>query len=276
MGHYRYKKYRQKNKIHFLRSRFFWFGILFLLLLSSLFYFFIFSSVFQISTVQISGSKRIPAESIKNYLNSRLGKNIFSFQSKSIFLVNLKSLEKESLKEFPAISSIFLKRKLPDKVVVQITEREAIGNWCFQEEYYLIDKEGIAFEKGKDDKKLIITPEFNAISVNLGESVVDKGIVQGIIDINRELRDSSKLDIAAFSLAGENHKLTVKIKDGWEIYFDPQKKLQDQLFNLTLVLKEKIPQERLGDLEYIDLRFGSKVYFKYKGQPESVNLENKD
>ncbi len=277
MEQYRRRRYGQKKKTYFLRSKFFWFGILFFLLFAGLFYFFVFSSFFQINEIKISGNKRVSNESVINYLNGKLEKNLFFFKTKSIFLVKLKLLEKEALKEFPVISDAFLKRKLPDEINLQITEREAMGNWCVQEECYLIDKEGIIFEKERNEQKLTIISEFSSQNISLGEPILNKEIIQGIVDINQGLREGScKLDIITFSLAEGNNKLTVKIKDNWEIYFDPQKFLQDQLFNLGLVLKEKIPQEKLGDLEYIDLRFGNKVYFKYKDQPESVNFENKD
>lgn len=277
MERYRRKRYGQKSKAHFLRSKFFWFGILFSLLFAGLFYFFIFSPFFQIDRIKISGNKRIPNESIINYLNGKLEKNIFFLKTKSIFLVRPKLLRKEVLKEFPAASEAFLKRRFPSEINVQVTEREAVGNWRSQEECYLIDKEGILFEKGEEEQKLTIISESPFQNINLGEPIIDGEIIQGIIDINQELRGGScKLDITAFSLADGASKLTVRIENNWEIYFNPQKSLQDQLFNLGLVLKEKIPQERLGDLEYVDLRFGNKVYFKYKDQPESIDFENKD
>ena len=48
----------------------------------------------------------------------------------------------------------------------------------------------------------------------------------------------------------------------FKVIFSLDNNVEDQILNLDLVLKEKISQEDLVGLEYIDLRFGNKVYFK--------------
>jgi len=48
--------------------------------------------------------------------------------------------------------------------------------------------------------------------------------------------------------------------EGWKIYFEPKVGLREQVNNLFLVLREKFSDRT--KLEYIDLRFGNRVFYK--------------
>jgi len=45
---------------------------------------------------------------------------------------------------------------------------------------------------------------------------------------------------------------------------------EDLIKNLTLVLESERLKGREAEVEYIDLRFGNKVYFKFKGMSETL------
>lgn len=62
-------------------------------------------------------------------------------------------------------------------------------------------------------------------------------------------------------------ELTAVTKEGWKIYFGHQffednRGLNNLINRLLIVIKEKISKARLRTLEYIDLRFGERVYYK--------------
>jgi len=264
---YQHQKYRVKRRKSIFRNRFFWEGLLVLIFLGALFYFFFLSSVFQINEIKVSGNKRVSTESIQNVIGGQISEKIIFFQSESIFLVDFPKIKKVLLAEFPNIYEIYLKRKFPDIILVQIDEREAVANWCRGEDCFYLDKEGIIFERGKDEGKLIIRSETSEGELILGSEAVEKKIVDAVLEIQKELKEDLGLAVNEFILPQEKHKLTVKMPEGWEIYFDTQREVSDQLFNLDLALKEKIPPEKRGNLEYVDLRFGNKVFFRYRLEP---------
>ncbi len=61
----------------------------------------------------------------------------------------------------------------------------------------------------------------------------------------------------------EDNFFQLLTKEGWRILIDDKNEPQITYENLSLALKEKIKDKR-KNLDYIDLRFGNKVYFKYK------------
>jgi len=60
--------------------------------------------------------------------------------------------------------------------------------------------------------------------------------------------------------------LDVKTSEGWEIYFNLKKDINWQLTELDFLLKERIPPDKKGNVEYIDLRF-ERIYIF----PETYN-----
>jgi len=49
--------------------------------------------------------------------------------------------------------------------------------------------------------------------------------------------------------------------EGWEILFNPQAEIDDQVRYLDIVLREKVKTDR-PKLQYVDVRFENRIYFK--------------
>jgi len=241
-------------------NRFFWLTLLVLIIIGGVFYFIAFSSTFQIKEIKISGNQKISSENIKILIEEKLNKKILLFDSKSIFLVNLNEINKIVLEKFLQLSQVNLERKFPNKIIVKIEERKPAAIFYSNENYFLIDKEGVIFEKISElsqqilkIKNLTITTE-----LKLGDKAIEKNKLSQILEIESKLREDLKIPLAELSIASEE-RINAKTSEGWEIYLNPKNNIDWQLIKLSLILKEKIPQEKRKNLEYIDLRF-EKVY----------------
>jgi len=258
------KPHKIRKKTPFFKKRFFWIFILVLIFFFGSAYLVSFAPFFNIKEIQISGNRKVSADDIKQLVNEKIVRNFGKFSSKSIFLSNLKEAKASILNKFPQIEEISLKRKFPGSIVVEAKERIAVANFCPDSECFLIDKNGVVFEKID-----IIFSEFPKIKnvegrniFSLGEKVIDENILKSILDIKNGLTEKSKIIIEEFNMLSLQ-RLNVKTKENWEIYFNLNEDLKWQTDKLILVLENEIPSEKRRDLEYIDLRF-SRVYFKYK------------
>lgn len=268
MKHRYIKTYRTKKKrspFRILKSKFFWLSLLFLGILSGLVYLFIFSSVFQIKDIQVSGTNKSPKGEIKD---------IISANAQNIFLTNFQGIINDILSRYPQIAKVNLKRKLPDKLLAQIEERKPVAIFFrpdlksglrffkgqLNNDYFLIDNQGIVFEKitNHDLNLPLIKSKAAIYRFDLGQEIVNKDYLEKILKINSGINHN--VQISEISLISEN-RLNVKTLAGWEIYFNPKQDLAWQIEELDIVLKEKIPFEKRENLEYIDLRF-DKVYIK--------------
>lgn len=260
MHKYKYKKsYNAKKKKSMLKSKLFWFAVFFFIVMGGTFYLFFLSSVFEIKEINISGNKKISTQEIRNIIEEKINEKKLLFISKNFFLTDFQGA-KQIIEEFPAAAGVILKRKFPNKVIVNVEERIPVGIWCQSDDNcYYIDEEGVIFEKTKYKRELVINSKKEII---FGQRIIEKESIKDILKIHNELK-GLKLNIQDFNILDQGEKLVADI-NGWEIYFNLLENASNQLFNLKLLLKEKIPLEQRDNLEYIDLRFGSRVFYRNK------------
>jgi len=257
----KYNRFKVRRKILILKNRFFGSVILFFIAFLIIFYLVYFYSFFQIKKIEISGNQKVSTEDIKNLIEINLPIKILFFNSKSIFLADLKKIEEEILNQFPQIGKVNFRRSFPEKLVFLVEERKPVAIFEKGEELFFIDNEGIIFEKvsGNDNWLIIRDPNFRR-EPKLGEVIVEKEKISQILKIQSGLKEL-KIEIVSTEIASQQ-RINVKTVEGWEIYFNPQNDVSQQVFNLGLILKEKISPEERRNLEYVDLRFGNQVYYK--------------
>lgn len=257
MKKYRYKKPRRiKKRKSIFRFRFFWLGLLFLIILGTVFYFVVFSSVFKIKEIQISGDVKIPVEEIKNIISEQINKNYFK---KNIFLVNLKEINRVLLERFPQIAKVGLERGFPDVLAVLVEEKRPVAIFLQGENYYFVDNEGVAFEKISriPPQMLKIKNSIWISDLELGKGVLSKEKLGQILKIETKLNDL-EIPLREVLIISEK-RLNVETSEYWKIYFNLEKDLDWQLTELDLLIKKRIPPDKRKNLEYIDLRF-EKIY----------------
>ncbi len=255
------KPYRFKKKRSILRNRFFWLFLLILIVFLTVFYLICFYSPFQIKEVEISGNQKVSTDNVRNSAEINLPKKILFFNSKSIFLINLKGIEENLLGNFPQINKVDFDRDFPSKLIILVEEREPVAILEKGEDNFFLDQEGIIFEKvSEKDSWLIIKNPGLDWDVKLGETVVEKEKLSQILEIQSELKEL-KIEISSAEIVNQQ-RANVRTLEGWEIYFNLKDNVSQQILNLNLVLKEKISPEERENLEYVDLRFGNQIYYK--------------
>ena len=277
---YKYKKpHRYKGKKSIFHYRFFWLGVLIPIIIGVIFYFLFLSETFQVKKIIVTGEKKVSTEDIMLFVGERLeNKILFFFQTRSIFSVNLDEIKKDILNDLLHLAEVKIDRKFPDTLNVMVVERFAAAIWCQtrqnsleenlggqEEQCFLIDNEGIIFERIEEDKTELLKIKNLTLNedLKLGERVVGKEKMGQIMKINSSLTNLN-LKIVEAALVTEK-RLDLKTEKGLEIYFNLERDLDWQIVRLKLVLEEilekKILPESGKNFQYIDLRF-EKVYCK--------------
>ena len=229
------KPHRVKKKKSILRSRLFWYSTLILTITGIIFYYLFFSKTFQIKEVVVVGEEVISENKIKEIV-----------PKENIFLIDISKIRTNILENFLPIANVDIKREFPDKLNIIITERVAVGIWCEQENCFLIDKDGVAFERA--------LPEINLIKIFSQKELLKKEKIEQILKIQQEL-NRKEIQLKWAKIVSEE-RLNVKTTENWEIYFNLMRDdFSKQIFNLGIIMREKISPERRKNLEYIDLRF---------------------
>lgn len=253
----KFNKYQSRKKIKIIYI----FPFIFLFLI--IFYLTCFSSFFQIKKIEISGNQKVLTEGIKKNIENNFSHKILLFDSKSIFLTDLKKIKDNVLSEYPNIEQVQIFKKIPDKLEILIKERTPVALFEKDGSYFLTDAKGIAFESARDNKSfLLIKKPSITREIKLGESLIDEKEISQILKIEPEFKNRNLEFKIEFAELVNEERLNIKTSDGFEIYFDLLGDISQQVLNLSLVLKEKISSEQRRNLEYIDLRFGNQIYYK--------------
>ena len=256
------RPHRYKRKKSIFRNRFFWLGILAFIIFGAVFYFLLFSKVFQVEKIIVTGEEKVSKEEIEFLVEKRLASKILFFKTKSIFLVNLKEIRKDILNSFPQIAEVEIRQGFFDAVNIVVIERSGAAVWCQEEDCFLLDNQGVIFEEVLETKPGLVLIKTKPGLGELGETIIEKEKLTQILEIKSKLAESLETFIKEVSLISDE-RLNVKTSEDWEIYFNLKGDLDWQITELSLVLEKQIPPEKRGELEYIDLRF-SRVYYKYK------------
>ena len=241
-------------------------SLAFFCLLAGSAYFLIWSPVLWIKEIEVR--PLASSMSVKEIVQENLDEKIWQvIPQKSFLLVPLEKIRKEILERFPEIKEVVISKKIPNLLIVEVSERQSIGIWCQTEstttepvirQCFCLDKEGIIFRESPLISGSFILNIFNFKKepAVLGEKVASPEMVDFILKTAQGLF----LKIDNFEIISPED-LRARTSDGWQIYFNPTYSANRQINALKTVLKEKI-KENANSLEYIDLRIDGRVYYK--------------
>jgi cell division septal protein FtsQ len=274
-------KYRQKHIKKHLKSRpktpfykraIFWWMLLFGAILCGAVYLFLFLPNLQISQISVSGANRVNNQAIEDLGWQYATKNFIKvgdwvIASKSIFLVNTDEIKNKVLNFDAVIENVVVEKKWPDKIDIKIKERDQVAVFCQQEHCFYIDANGIIFDElsTQPESGLIVrqNQDDGLADLSLGASVMSGKLMTSIYQIEKKLKDNFQINLTE-ALITTPTRLNIVTGEGWQIFFDINQDadISNQITKLDLLLKQEIDSQTRQTLEYIDLRFEGRAYYK--------------
>lgn len=237
-------------------------------------YFLFFSPLFIFKKVDIQiendfKEKELIKEQVTNYFNSAY---FFSLYKKNYFLFSENKL-KQNLSEFFFIKNIEAKKIFPNGLSIKIERIKPRFILNLPYETLYLDNDGIVLEKYlnsasntvkfQNDMPLISVNQDSEL--NIKDVVFSKDFLEFIDKFYSLFKNQQQnLNIESFEakdIRQSQGSLKVRIKNNGYLYLNTNSSPEYQLENFLTIYKEKIqPQNKV--FEYIDLRFGDKVYIK--------------
>jgi len=222
-----------------------------------------------IKNIEVSGNEVVDAGRIQKIANDMLQEKYFFFFPKSNRLIYPeKEIETKIKQEIGRIEELSLEVD-HDTLFIKIGERGAYALWCKDDvSCYFMDSEGLIFSEA---------PVFSSGVYRIYTGIISDGSPQG-----KQFLDSEKLSgiesIAEFlkTQGWDTEKIQVStLRDvvliqnkGPKIRIDITRPATETLKTLAALLASsefKKSASNIMMIDYIDLRFGSKVFFKSKG-----------
>ncbi len=155
------------------------------------------------------------------------------------------------------------KKYKPAELNISLGEKVSSLTYLTQDSCYNIDIQGLIVEKCNDlSAGFIQIRDESGKEANIGEQALSKEDVNYIIELNDQL-EGQGIDIRTFKLvSASSSDLRVITERGFEIYFNKNLSISQQLTTFNILVREEIGPENLDNVNYVDLRFGEKVFYR--------------
>jgi cell division septal protein FtsQ len=259
------KKLRRKRLLKKLVLVFF-----FLLFVFSCATAFFYAPYLRVKKISLEGNSSLSAEKILGEVSNYLqGKFFRIFPRDNILLLSKEAIVTNLLRKFPRIEEVSLLKNFPDGISVKIKERQQKAILCANESppargCFFIDENGYVFEEApyfSGDVYLKFFDERESPPGAPGFQIISEEQFKKLLEF-RDFLSRENIKISKIILKKEGI-YEADISEGWYILLNEQNEPKISYENLKISLDSKIQGNR-QKLEYIDLRFGNKVFYKFK------------
>jgi cell division septal protein FtsQ len=260
---------------------------------------------FSIQNVSVTGAQLISPQLVSDYVESILNNGSHQYLSRTnIFLYPKTVIERDVVANFPLIKSAQVSRSsiFSTTLDVSITERTPYALWCQAvDNCYVMDDSGFIFAPSTASSSIATSYAFtggvagiySALSTtstsSTGSLQPSSGQASSVQSVTSQANPIGQVFAAShlsglvalltllgqsgFSPSGasvENEQdFTIPLAQGYFLKASFGESPDQLVHNLQLVLSSDALRGKQAELEYIDLRFGNRVYYKFVGQPQS-------
>ena len=262
-------RHHNSNKKKTAKINWRWRLIAILILLAAVIYGFFASPLFVIKHIQIKGLGRLPENAISEKIWQQANQNKFwPFKQSNIFLFDKEEASSSLISSFN-FSKIEIEKKLFHTIVVLVEERPYAFIWQETGKSYYSDSKGYIIRdsevdpadltrfpiiENRSDKEMIVNDYLQ----------IDADYLSFIFALKGEVEKSPALAIDRFIIDQEFRTIKVQFKNGLLAYFNTKEDAAKQLDKLDAVVKTDKIKDNLGKVNYVDLRYGDKVFIGNK------------
>lgn len=224
------------------------------------------SSTFAIERVQVESQIALPAESLAKILTQQFQKTRWKFApQKNIFAFDAERFGAALSREF-ALADMYVKKNRPHALIVKVSEKPREIVWSTHGKYFVLDAHGKilgAITDAEAQGKMIIYAKTAAVPAN--DIPIVAPVILAFIANAFQHADLQALRPQFFIAENEDaSEIALKVGEGWRIFFDASQDLGVQMENFKMTLTRAVSAEARQKLDYIDVRFGRRVYYKLR------------
>lgn len=224
-------------------------------------YVFIYSDIFKVKTVEITGNDLIPTQEISATVNDHLGRwTFFLFPKNNLIILNKRGVETAIAKNFN-FQGVEISRGWQK---LEITVKEKVCYLILQtpSTYYYLGLDGSVLKQISPTEASKRASQLPVIKSDreptIGEKVLSDDRISYLLDLDKALSEH-KLKPQSYEIK-QGGEVDAVFPEGWRAMFDSQADISLSVENLSLVLSRKVTDRK--SLQYVDLQLVDKVYYK--------------
>ncbi|MGC9048834.1 MAG: cell division protein FtsQ/DivIB, partial [Patescibacteria group bacterium] len=209
----------------------------------------------------------ISEQEIYNLIKETMKEKFLFVFHRNTLLSLTKSKIKNKLLNDSRLKMIKLEKKWPAQLIVTFTENQpaAIISIRGDKDYYLSSTGQLIYPHSNILRHLDDPIIFDKTTLTWQNSLLAKTLKIALNLIQKEKPISDGIIFKTIEINTDQGIIGLKAisNEGWQAYFAPTEDINQQITNLEFILKNQLSDpEKRKDLEYIDLRFGNRVYYK--------------
>ena len=229
-------------------------------------------SFLQITKVEVSGATTLSTSTIADEVRQKLSGSYWRLFSKdNIFIYPKGQVAAALLSSMPTLESVEMHAKNFNTIEVIVGEREPKALWCGQlpntgAPCFLLDADGVAYRVAGDTFSQNYERYYGiAVGNDTPRQYLSPEDFRSLSALVDTIAQNQKQENMASVLVDANRDVHLEFLDGFTLLFSLTDAGGDVYERFVLALgSEPFKSHPVVDFEYLDLRFGDKLYYKLK------------
>jgi hypothetical protein len=228
--------------------------------------------VIRIHTVSVKGASAVNEGQIKEVaLRDLAGTYRYLIPKNNIFLYPAESIKNDLLGTFPALERVEIARSSFGSIEITVAERQTAALWCGASmtnpsPCFVLDKAGVAYAPAANFSGEVYIKYFGPVTGNDAKQYLTSGTFYELASFVEAVRVPAMSEKPrSVEVVGTDVNLV--FGSGFVLKFSLKDSGADVLDRFKLALgAAPFISRPLSDFEYLDLRFGDKVYYMAKSK----------
>lgn len=240
--------------------------ISFLIALGALVWIFFYSDIFKIKIIDVSQNINITAEDVRGTVEEQMQEyRHLILPQANLFIFNVDEFKKKAFEKYQLYGIDIQKNIFSQRVIIKLTEKDYNYIWREGNDFYYINSLGeIILTKTTGDNNLI-TIDNTTSSLRENKLIkINQKYLSYIKELDTVLRKNNhNLGDRQFIYDGAISGLKIQLINGPQLFFNIDRSIDEQLNKLDNLRRVEFRDgTKLNNLNYIDLRFGDKIFYR--------------
>ncbi|MCI0679880.1 hypothetical protein L0Y41_00885 [bacterium] len=246
-------------------------------------YIFSYARTFAIAAIDVAGNDITKEEAVADFARTYLaGAYGGLFSKANIFFYPRRTLEDGILKAFPRVSSVHIEREGLASILISIEERHPAALWCGEAkgdagagdygECFFIDDRGLIYARAPDFSGTALVRLFGSLAADeegaecpVGCLLKPPGAFEKLLFYAGLLKNEG---IAVRAAALSDGTMEIIANEDFSFFFDADEDTSVSESAFHAVLQAPLFKDGLENfnppLEYVDVRYGNKAFYKFR------------
>lgn len=246
------------------------------------------------TSIDVSGAETVSAGDIQNFVEGEItGSYLYLFAKDDILLYPRAKIAADLLASYPQFKNVDVHAENFHTVAVNVTERQPVALWCASQntnqatttaslasttadelsepialpsygECYFMDQDGIVYQPAAATSSSYVMYESDA-TTTLPMQFLTPDQFHSLSALAGALSQKEGTTTVTGVYVDSSGSVEAQFSDGFILLFNLSDAGGDVFENFGLALQSDIfKQHSIDDFDYLDLRFGQKLYYKLK------------